>query len=169
MKIVLTVCLIFILSMAHADEKGIHAHSAPTVKFVFLGITVYTDTASLFHELSDDDHDIKVMVLHRLLQSKNDTATFRGDCFSFNDSLNSDSTPYIDKYQNWYPYYTLLPLMKERRATIVDAKGVRVKHFITRREGSKAEGRIRLIYMNRANHERLFAEILYISLICPKF
>jgi hypothetical protein len=178
MRIAFTLSLIFIISISRADDAQTHRHQAPVVKFVIYGITVYTDTASLFHELHDDDNDIrwdysydhraKALVLRLLKQSTNDTISFIGDSFPFADSIHRDTT-HTDYYSEWYPYSILLPLLKEHRATFFDAKGVQVKHFITRKEGSKAAEHIERIYMNRSNHEQFYIERLYWISICPKF
>jgi hypothetical protein len=124
MKTVLTVCFIFIASLARADEKEIHAHRAPTVKFLYNGITVYTDTGSLFHVLSGENIRYynqrgKDLVLRRLQQSKNDTATFIGESIPYNDSIHS---AFSDYFHDWYPESYLLQLLKERRGTFIDAK-----------------------------------------------
>ena len=172
MRILCTLCFICYLSFVRADEASIHVHRAPTIQFLYDGMKVYTDTASLFHILGTEGSPYRNtrvydLVLRRLKQSKSDTVTFAGLSIPYDDSLGTVTSS--DYFAEWYPYWDLLQLLKERHAVFIDRKGVLVKHYNTHKEGSKALMHIARIYTNRANHEWLFSECLYHVMICPKF
>jgi hypothetical protein len=183
MKSFLT-CLIFAgfsLSLSARTIKLNYEPQGKVIKFCFHGITVYTDSNSLFYVYEHDpdraedkpylaanrfqvfDDRLRNLLKRNCSISGSDTASFSDDFVPFNDGM-------ADKYDTtWYTEGPILDLAKAGRVKIIDSHGNLVKFLTTKRYGSKSQNHIWLAYCNKATKEELLFETLFIRLINPRF
>jgi hypothetical protein len=184
-------CLFFASLAFSLSARTIKLHYEPhgkIIKFCFRGITVYTDSSSLFYMYDHDpdrsvdkpylpanrfkvfDDRVRNLLRRNCSISGSDTASFSDGLVPFNDGIGDYcvDTEYDDlKY--WYTDGPMLELTKAGRVKIIDSHGNHVKVVDTKRYGSRRQNHIWLAYRNKATKEELLFETLFIRLINPRF
>jgi len=164
----------FLLLTFYLKAQTINLDYAPKgkiIKFYFDSLNIYTDTTSFFYIYAHEerrgykayDRRIKNVVLQQFKISKNDTATFSGDLIPFNDSINNAYE------KGWYVDWAILNFTREDKLKIYDKHGQLVKTIITKKIGTKRNGRVRRAYINKDTKEELFSSLWFFRTYMSSF
>jgi len=163
---------LFILITFAANARKIHLRYEPKgqiVKFCFEGLTIYTDTITLFAvydqfgNKTPYDQRVKNFVRKSIKEIKNDTVNFTGEFIPFNDGIDNG-------YQNtWFIEWPLLHLLQEAKLVVYDTHNNIVKTIITRKIGKKRKHFVKRSYINKATGEEIMKQVLFFRTITPSF
>ena len=159
-------CFLLLLNLPlHARQIDLNfLPRKPIIQFNFEGITIYTDTASIFSSYKSENKNpgyhlrIRNLVLSKIKAATNDTIIFTGNFVPFNDSLNE----YVN---NWYIDWIIISLTERKMLKIFDKSQNEVMKISVKKIGSKKKGHIRRAYINKYTGDELFYSTLYIRIV----
>lgn len=170
MKLLQTLLLLLITTAIFAQKIRLqYEPQEPLIEFQFEGLTIYTDTTSLFAvydnegSLKDYDSMVKTFVRKCVNDSKSDTTVFSGEFIPIEEG------PNIGKPKYWYTDVAIITLTNQAKLKIYDKHGHRVKSIVAKKRGKKKKNFVKRSYINRTTREELFFEVLFLKLVNPHF
>lgn len=169
--LLVSICVVLAFS---TKAQRIRSHFRPsgcTVKLAVDSLFIYTDTSSIFQlytekktkQLTSTGLAIRELVAEQL-RHHSDTVVFsagRKSTFLDNEGRNIQVS--------WNLEETVLSLLKKRRVLIYDKHCERVKAIITKVIGSRKQGWVNRLYINKDTKEKLFTESVYFTMVSPSF
>ena len=147
------------------EPKGI------VIPFNFESLKIYSDTTSVFYiykkfEKEEDNQyltRIRSLILKQIKETQSDTVIFSGEYIPFNDTVNNKWV------KEWYINWLILNLTKENRLKIFDQSNKPIKSIQTKKTGTRRNGYVARIYLNKDTKKELFREVLFYMSVVPKF